>query len=120
MTDDFKNNTEPGTRNSEPHAIAHGAIAWMAHNPVAANLLMIVCLVGGLLMLSKITQEVFPSTDRDIVRIRTSYPGASPEEIEQGLILVIEEAVRGLDGVHEVSSAADEGRGTVNVALLEG
>ena len=120
MTDDFKNNMEPGTRNPEPQAIAKGAIAWMACNPVAANLLMIVCLVGGLLMLGKITQEVFPSTERDIVRIRTSYPGASPEEIEQGLILVIEEAVRGLDGVHEVSSTADEGRGTVNVTLLEG
>ena len=116
--DDF--NSKPGTRNPEPHQIAHGAIWWMANNPVAANLIMVVCLVGGLLMLGKITQEVFPSTERDIVRIRASYPGASPEEIEQGLILVIEEAVRGLDGVHEVSSNADEGHGTVNVELLEG
>ncbi|MDT8396703.1 MAG: efflux RND transporter permease subunit [bacterium] len=92
----------------------------MASNPVAANLIMIVCLVGGFLMLGKITQEVFPSTEQDIVRIQAFYPGASPEEIEQGLILVIEEAVRGLDGVSEVSSTADEGRGTVNVTLLEG
>ncbi|MCK5353304.1 efflux RND transporter permease subunit, partial [bacterium] len=106
--------------NSKPQLIARGAIWWMAHNPVAANLIMVICLVGGLLMLGKITQEVFPSTERDIVRIRASYPGASPEEIEQGLILVIEEAVRGLDGVHEVSSNADEGHGTVNVELLEG
>jgi len=92
----------------------------MAHNPVAANLIMVVCLVGGLLMLGKITQEVFPSTEADIVRVRASYPGASPEEVEQGIILVIEEAVRGLDGVHEVSSTSSEGGGSVNVELLEG
>ncbi len=114
------NNLTPDTRHRTPRPIAQGAIAWMARNPVAANLIMIVCLVGGFLMLGKITQEVFPNTERDIVRIRTSYPGASPEEIEQGLILVIEEAVRGLDGVHEVSSTAGEGSGTVNVELLEG
>jgi len=92
----------------------------MAHNPVAANLIMIVCLVGGFLMLSKITQEVYPYTEADIVRIRVSYPGASPEEVEQGLILVVEEAVRGLDGVKEITSTAGEGSGTVEVELLEG
>jgi len=91
----------------------------MAHNPVAANLIMIVCLVGGLLMLGKITQEVFPSTEANVVRVRVSYPGASPEEVEQGLILVIEEAVRGLDGVKDVSSTASEGGGSVSVELLK-
>ena len=88
----------------------------MAHNPVAANLIMVFCLVGGFLSLSWITQEVFPSTEADIVRVRASYPGASPEEVEQGLLLVIEEAVRGLDGVDEVSATAGEGSGTVEVA----
>ena len=92
------NNLTPDTRHRTPRPIAQGAIAWMARNPVAANLIMIVCLVGGFLMLGMITQEVFPNTERDIVRIRTSYPGGSPDGIEQGLILVIEEAVRGLDG----------------------
>jgi multidrug efflux pump subunit AcrB len=92
----------------------------MAHNPVAANLIMVVCLVGGFLMLGKITQEVFPDTTIDVVRVSVSYPGASPEEVEQSLILVIEEAVRGLDGVYEVSSSAGEGGGSVNVELLQG
>ncbi|MDT8396408.1 MAG: efflux RND transporter permease subunit [bacterium] len=92
----------------------------MAHNPVAANLIMVACLLGGVLMLGKITQEVFPSTERDIVRIRLPYPGASPEEVEQGLILAVEEAVRGLDGVDKISSTADEGHGTVEVELLQG
>jgi multidrug efflux pump subunit AcrB len=100
--------------------IKKGAIAWMAHNPVAANLIMIFCLLGGLLSLGRITQEVFPSTDIDVVRVSVSYPGASPEEVEQGLILVIEEAVRGLDAVGDVSSSSGEGGGSVSVELLEG
>ncbi len=116
--DDF--NSKPQTPNHQLRPITEGAIGWMAHNPVAANLIMVVCLVGGLLMLGKITQEVFPSTEVDIVRVGVSYPGASPEEVEQGIILVIEEAVRGIDGVHEVSSTATEGRGSVSVELLEG
>jgi len=113
-------NSRSENRNSEPHPPHGGAMRWMAHNPVAANLIMIVCLVGGFLMLGKITQEVYPYTEADIVRIRVSYPGASPEEVEQGLILAVEEAVRGLDGVKEISATADEGRGTVEVELLEG
>lgn len=97
-----------------------GAIGWMAHNPVAANLIMVICLLGGLLSLGRITQEVFPNTDVDVVQVSVPYPGASPEEVEQGIILVVEEAVRGLDGVKEVSSSAREGVGTVNVELLKG
>jgi multidrug efflux pump subunit AcrB len=109
------------TQNSKLHpSNGGGVIAWMAHNPVAANLLMVVCLVGGLLMLGKITQEVFPETTIDVVRVSVSYPGASPEEVEQGLILVIEEAVRGIDGVHEVSSTSGESSGSVNIELLQG
>ncbi len=106
--------------NSKLDSTYRGAISWMARNPVAANLIMIVCLVGGFLMLGKITQEVFPGTESDIVQVGVSYPGASPEEVEQGIILVIEEAVRGLDGVHEVSSTSAEGGGNVTVELLEG
>ncbi|UCG39218.1 MAG: efflux RND transporter permease subunit, partial [bacterium] len=93
-------NQNTGTAISYGRPVDRGAIGWMAHNPVAANLIMVFCLLGGLLALSRITQEVFPNTDADVVRIRVSYPGASPEEVEQGLILAVEEAVRGLDGVH--------------------
>jgi len=92
----------------------------MAHNHVAANLIMIFCIVGGLLSFKWITQEVMPDIERNIVRVSVSYPGASPEEVEQGLILAIEESVRGLDGVDEVSATAGEGSGRVEVKLLEG
>ncbi len=97
-----------------------GPVAWMAGHSVAANLLMLICLVGGFFMLMTIKQEVFPDFAIDAVIVSTSYPGASPEEVESGVLLAIEEAVRGLEDVDEVISVANEGRGTVTVELLAG
>jgi multidrug efflux pump subunit AcrB len=97
-----------------------GPIAWMAGNPVAANLLMVVCLGGGLIAGVRIKQEIFPDFDLDMVQVTVPYPGASPEEVEQGIVLAVEERVRGLDGVDEITSTAREGVGTVNVELLLG
>jgi multidrug efflux pump subunit AcrB len=90
----------------------------MARNSVAANLLMIVILVGGALGVSRIKQEVFPAFDLDLIRITVAYPGASPEEVEQGIILAIEEAVRGVAGVKRVTSGASEGGGAIRAELL--
>ncbi|HRI06613.1 MAG TPA: efflux RND transporter permease subunit [Nannocystaceae bacterium] len=96
---------------------ARGAIAWMAQNPVAANLLMLMLIVGGVLMGGRVRQEVFPETELDMISISVPYPGASPDEVETGIILAIEEAVRGVDGVKRVTSVASEGNGRVNVEL---
>ncbi|SFJ96264.1 Multidrug efflux pump subunit AcrB [Desulfomicrobium apsheronum] len=100
--------------------IQHGAIAWMASNPVAANLIMLLCLVGGLLMTTRIKQEVFPEFESEIVTVTVAYPGASPEEVEKGIVLSIEERVTGLDGIKKVTSSSVEGAGTVTVEALEG
>ncbi len=97
-----------------------GALAWMAGHPVAANLVMLACIIGGLLMMQNIRQEVFPTFDIDSVTVSVSYPGASPEEIEEGIILAIEEAVNGLEGIDEVRSVAKEGVGTVTIEALTG
>ena len=97
-----------------------GPLAWMAGNSVAANLLMIVFLIGGLIWATQIKQEVFPDFDLDYVNISVSYPGASPEEVEQGIILAVEEAVSGLEGIKEITSSAREGSGLVRVEMIEG
>ncbi|HUT77800.1 MAG TPA: efflux RND transporter permease subunit, partial [Polyangia bacterium] len=94
-----------------------GPISWMARNPVAANLLMLGLLVGGLVMSTRIRQEVFPTIELDMVTISVPYPGASPAEVEQGIVLAIEEAVRPLDGIKEVTGTAMEGLGVVAVEL---
>jgi multidrug efflux pump subunit AcrB len=98
----------------------HGPIAWMTGNSVAANLLMLLFLVGGLVVGQHIKQEVFPDFTIDQVDISVSYPGASPEEVENGIILAVEEAVRGIEGVDEIRSTASEGSAVISVEALEG
>ncbi|SEA79317.1 Multidrug efflux pump subunit AcrB [Desulfuromusa kysingii] len=97
-----------------------GPIAWMASNPVASNLLMLVLLIGGVFFMGQIKQEVFPEFDSDQVTVSVTYSGASPAEVEQGIILAIEEAVSGLDDIDEINSSANEGRATVTITLLTG
>ena len=92
---------------------------WCA-NPVAANLLMVVLLLGGFILRGQTKQEVFPEFDADTVTVSVAYPGASPAEVETGIILAVEESVRGEDGVKKVTSSAFEGRGMVRVELLLG
>ena len=69
-----------------------GAIAWMAKNRVTANLLMLAFIVGGMIMATQVKQEVFPEFELDIITVNVPYPGASPEEVEKGILLAIEEA----------------------------
>ncbi|MCJ7603877.1 MAG: hypothetical protein MUO63_20575 [Desulfobulbaceae bacterium] len=65
--------------------ITKGAIAWMAGHSVAANLIMLTCLIGGFIFLQNIKQELFPVFEVDTVEVAVTYPGASPEEVESGI-----------------------------------
>ncbi|MBK1671271.1 cobalt-zinc-cadmium resistance protein [Rhodovibrio sodomensis] len=91
----------------------------MARHRVAPNLLMAVLLIGGLLMSTQIKQEVFPAFQSDTVIVQVAYPGASPAEVEQGVILAIEQAVQGIIGIDEVRSTAREGMGTVTAEVQQ-
>ncbi len=95
-------------------------IKWMAKNHVTANLLMLFFVIGGLVMSRTIKQEVFPEINLDQIQVTVSYPGASPEEVEEGVILPIEEAVSGLDGVKKIRARAVEGMATVTAVLETG
>lgn len=103
---------------TEKKSKSKGVLAWMAQNIVAANLLMLALLGGGLLMIPNIKQEVFPEFDLDLIIISVIYPGASPEEVEQAVVLTIEEAVQGLEGVEDVHSTAGESSASVTITLL--
>lgn len=104
----------------QPAAFYKGPLAWMAQNTVAANLLMLMFIVGGLLFISRVKQEVFPEVTLDTVSINVAYPGASPAEVEQGTVLAIEEAIRGVDGIKQVNATAREGSAVVNAEMLLG
>lgn len=101
----------------ELKTIKPGPILWMTAHPVAANLLMIITIIGGLLFLSRSTKEVFPEFSLDMITTTMVYPGASPEEVEQGIVLPIENAIRDIDGLGEMTSAAYEGYGHVIVEV---
>jgi multidrug efflux pump subunit AcrB len=96
-----------------------GLIAYFAKNPVAANLLMIILLVGGLLSVLGLTAQVFPTLDTGTVSISVAYPGATPTEVEEGITRRVEEAVFGIDGVDRVISRASENLGSVTLELKD-
>lgn len=70
------------------------AIAWFASNSVAANLLLLVLVGGGLLTAPRIKREVFPEIDADIITVTVEYPGAAPAEVEEGICIRIEEQLQ--------------------------
>ena len=96
-----------------------GIIRYFAENPVAANLIMTVMLVGGLLAGLGLTAQVFPTMDPSVITITVPYPGATPTEVEEGITRRAEEAVFGIDGVDRVVSKASENSGSVTVELKD-
>ena len=95
-------------------------IEWFAANGVAANLLMLLLIVMGVLTLVGIKQEVFPEFSADIVTVRVPYPGAAPEEVEEGVVIRIEEKIQDLPEIKEIRSTAAENMGTVLVEAVDG
>jgi multidrug efflux pump subunit AcrB len=92
-------------------------IEWFTGNHVAANLLMFFLVVAGLMTAFSIRQEVFPQVDLDMVSVSVPYLGASPEEVEEGVCLRVEEAIQGIDGIKRINSTAVEGAGTVTAEI---
>ncbi len=97
-----------------------GPIAWMARNPIAANLLMFLLIVGGIWSAINIQKEVEPEFQLDIVEVSVTYPGAAPAEVETGILLPVEESIRGVQGIKEITSTAREGSGSVTIELVSG
>ena len=97
-----------------------GIIAWFAYNPVAANLLMLIIMTVGLGSAFNIQRAMFPAFDIEVVFIDIAYPGAAPEEVEQGVVLRIEEAINDLEGIKRVESDAFESAGMMMIEPLEG
>ncbi|WP_421134511.1 efflux RND transporter permease subunit [Alteromonas sp. A079] len=96
-----------------------GLIAWFARNHVAANLLMWLLIVGGIFSAFSIQKQVFPSFDIDVISVRVPYLGAAPQEVEEGVILKVEESLKNLEGIKQLTSTAVEGMGTVTIQVEE-
>ncbi|ALO47502.1 efflux RND transporter permease subunit [Pseudohongiella spirulinae] len=84
-------------------------IAWFVKNPVAANLLMMFFIVAGITAFMNTRQEEFPSIETGTIQINVPYRGASPDEAEQAICIVLEEALRNIENVERITSTAREG-----------
>ncbi|MGL4899716.1 MAG: efflux RND transporter permease subunit, partial [Shewanella sp.] len=94
-----------------------GILAWFARNSVAANLLMWSLLIGGLFSAVLINKEVYPAFELKLLTISVAYPGAAPQEIEEGINIKIEEAIQDINGIKKVTSVASEGVGTISIEV---
>ncbi len=96
------------------------AIDWFARNGVAANLLMLLLLLGGGAAAFTTVQEVFPEFSLDTVQIEVTYPGGSPEEVEQSIVRRIEDRIEGVEGIDRILGTATENAGVVTAELKRG
>lgn len=96
-------------------------VRWFIGNSVAANLLMILLVLGGIssLFLS-VRREQFPTIPPDTIAISVLYPGATPSEVEESICVKIEEAVQEVDDVKRIVSTASENIGQVRVEVVDG
>ncbi len=97
--------------------LTRGSVGWMASNPVAANLLMVMLMIGGIIVASQVRREVFPYFEITEVTVSVTVSGATPEEMEKSVVQAIEEAVQGLDGVEETTASMSTGSASV---IIEG
>ena len=95
-------------------------IGYFSRHPTAANLLMVVIILAGVLGISAMRREVFPEFDSDFVRVEVVYRGTSAEEIEETICQRIERELEGISGIEQVYSTAREGLGTLHVEVADG
>ena len=98
----------------------HALSAWFIRNPVAANLLMGLALIGGWLTLQSIRIEGFPALPPSSVTVTTLYPGASAEQVDRGVSRRIEKALEGSPGIKKVTSLSSESVSLVTVQKNSG
>ena len=94
-------------------------IEYFIKYPVAVNVLMVAIILGGWQGLKRMNSSFFPLIPPDTITITAVYPGASPQEVEEGVILKIEDNLRGLQGIERFTSVSSENTGTVSVEIEE-
>ena len=98
-------------------ADGRGPIAFFARSPVAANMMMLLFLGAGTVAALMLPVQSAPDFDPRMVQVTVPYPGATPEEVEEGITRRVEERVRDVLGVRRVRSVAEQGVGTVMADL---
>lgn len=97
-----------------------GLISWWARNGVAANLLMAFIVIIGFLSFQSISREAQPAVTPETINISVAWPGASPTDVEEQIIIRIEETLANMDGIKRMSAFAREGNATLRIEMDEG
>ena len=97
-----------------------GIIGWFVRNSKAANLLMIMIIIGGIFGIQSIGRQVFPSGSSDTVAVEISYPGAGPAEVEQQVTVRVEQAIAEVKGIKEINSYSRRSHSSVQVQAVQG
>ena len=95
-------------------------IAYFIKYPIYANAIIIITAIAGILSLMMMPKSFFPELPPNKIYVNVSYPGASPQEIEEGITTRIEESLNGIEGIEEVNSASSENISRVTVEVYEG
>ena len=95
-------------------------IGYFVRHPTAANLLMLIIILLGLLGVSSLNREVFPEFASEFINVRMIYKGASAEEVEETICQRIEEEIEGIEGIEKVVSTSRESSGTVTIEVADG
>ena len=95
-------------------------ISWWVRNPKAANLLMAAIIIVGIATFSRIEQEVFPKISAPVVSVHYVWPGASPKEVEDQIIVRVEESLRDIEGIEKLRAFAQESFGAIYVQGFAG
>ncbi len=98
----------------------NAVIAWFAHNRVAANLLMLLIAVAGLLAMQNTKKTILPDFHLDMVMVTIPYPGASPSEVEEALVWRVESSLASLSGIQSIDSFAYENRAVIRCVVSFG
>ncbi|NND05575.1 MAG: efflux RND transporter permease subunit [Saprospiraceae bacterium] len=94
-------------------------LAYFIKYPVAVNILMIALVLFGIAGILATKSSFFPLNESQIINIQVAYPGASPEEMEEGVVLKIEDNLRGLVGIDRVTSTSSENTAMIMVETLD-
>lgn len=97
-----------------------GPIRWFVDNPIAANLLMMLLIIGGILGIPALNKQYFPEFEINTVAINMAYPGAGPVEVEEQISIRVEEAIHDLNGIKEITSTSRQGSAQVMVEAETG
>ncbi len=92
-------------------------LAAFARNTVFANIVLVLIFVAGFIASANMIRETFPEFSLDMITISVPYPGADPEEVEEGISRKIEEAIEGVEGIKQYTTESSEGGGTANIGF---